>query len=180
MIDFCPFFLYFQSYVNIISIVKHCLLFLPRVGGGGGPGGGLSGIAFSDCFLFILDSDLCWQWQNNLDWTLGALSSLAASSRFSRSVARWTSRSAVSHIISLTASLGSILSKCCSMLKNGISCGVSATCSTKIVNKRFINGYWSIKYYVKYKMRTAQKLFYSLGHHWTTKHCTKPKNLKSE
>lgn len=42
-------------------------------------------------------------------------------------MARCTSVSAQSHIISLIASFGSIRSKCWRMLRNGISCGVSAT-----------------------------------------------------
>lgn len=59
--------------------------------------------------------------------TLGARSNLAASSLDSSSVARCTSVSAVSHTISLTGSFGSMRSRCCRTLRNGISWGVSAT-----------------------------------------------------
>lgn len=59
--------------------------------------------------------------------TLGERSSLTESSWLSRSVARCTNFSVVSQITSLIASLGSIRNKCCSMLRNGTSCGVSAT-----------------------------------------------------
>jgi hypothetical protein len=59
--------------------------------------------------------------------TLGARNSRAESSRFSINVARCTNVSAVSQIISLIASFGSIRKRCCNILKNGISWGVSAT-----------------------------------------------------
>ena len=67
---------------------------------------------------FNLCSDLCW---------LGARNNLAESSLLSINVARCTRVSAVSHMISLTGSFGSILSKCCRMDRKGISCGVSCT-----------------------------------------------------
>lgn len=107
-------------------------LHLPKGGGGGGPGVGLSGVPLKDCFLL---SERCWQWQKNFDWPLGALNNLMASSLCSRSVARCIKRSAVSHIISLIGSLGSILSRCCRIRRNGTSWGVSATYENKYLVK---------------------------------------------
>lgn len=59
--------------------------------------------------------------------TLGDRNSRAESSRFSINVARCTKVSAVSQIISLIASFGSIRKRCCNIFRNGTSCGVSAT-----------------------------------------------------
>lgn len=80
----------------------------------------------SDCFRFGLEMSLRQYEQVNF-CTLGVRNKRVESSRFSSNVARCTSVSAQSHIISLIASFGSIRSKCWRMLKNGISCGVSAT-----------------------------------------------------
>lgn len=80
----------------------------------------------SDCFRFGLEMSLRQYEQVNF-CTLGVRSRRVESSRFSSNVARCTSVSAQSHIISLIASFGSIRSKCWRMLRNGISCGVSAT-----------------------------------------------------
>jgi len=68
--------------------------------------------------LFSLCRDLCW---------LGARNNLSESAFDSIRVARWTNVSAVSHIMSLTGSFGSILSRCWRIERNGISCGVSCT-----------------------------------------------------
>jgi len=68
--------------------------------------------------LFSLWRDLCW---------LGARSSFALSALLSMRVARCTRVSAVSQMMSLTGSLGSILSRCCRMERKGISWGVSCT-----------------------------------------------------
>lgn len=59
--------------------------------------------------------------------TLVLRSSRCRSSRVSSSVARCTRFSAVSQIRSLIGSLGSMRSRCCSTLRNGIACGVSVT-----------------------------------------------------
>lgn len=59
-------------------------------------------------------------------WRDGDRSNLDASCLLSKRVARWTRVSAVSQMMSLIASLGSILSRCCRILRNGISWGVSA------------------------------------------------------
>lgn len=80
----------------------------------------------SDCFRLGLEMSLRQYEQVNF-CTLGVRNKRVESSRFSSNVARCTSVSAQSHIISLIASFGSIRSKCWRMLKNGISCGVSAT-----------------------------------------------------
>lgn len=122
---------------------------LPAGGGGGAMGtfpngnGGAAGIAPGwDCgVVSVKDVRLCGndnfrfglamsirQCGHENFCTLGALSSLVESSRFSSSVARWTSVSAVSQMMSLIASFGSMLNKCCKIFRNGISCGVSATC----------------------------------------------------
>jgi len=61
---------------------------------------------------------LCW---------LGARSSRSQSDFDSISVARWTKVSAVSQMMSLTGSFGSILNKCWRMERKGISWGVSCT-----------------------------------------------------
>lgn len=114
------------------STTFHLIIVIERIspngGGGGGPGVGLNGVPLKDCFRL---SERCWQWQKNFDWVLGALSNLMASSLCSRSVARCTKRSAVSHMISLMGSLGSTLNKCCRIKRNGISWGVSATYNSK-------------------------------------------------
>lgn len=100
--------------------------------GGGGGGGGGGGDPTSDVGEVTFDgpSDGLRPQQHtrsptSLGWlcpkTLGVRSRRDASCRFSSSVERCTSVSAVSQIISLTASRGSILSRCCSTLKNGIS-----------------------------------------------------------
>lgn len=81
----------------------------------------------NDNFLLELGMSTLQCGHENLA-ALGALNNFVESSRFSKSVARCTNVSAVSQITSLTASFGSILSKCCNMFRNGISCGVSATC----------------------------------------------------
>lgn len=73
-----------------------------------------------DCFRFGLEISLRQCEQVNF-CTLGVRNKRVESSRFSNNVARCTSVSAQSHIISLIASFGSIRSKCCKMLKNGIS-----------------------------------------------------------
>ena len=67
------------------------------------------------------------QWGHVNFWTLLARNSRTESSRFSSKVARCTRVSAVSQITSLMASFGSMRSKCCNMLRNGMPCGVSAT-----------------------------------------------------
>lgn len=109
------------------------------IGGGGGGGLGtfeLESMAFCsvllcdvlnsgvtgaiDCFRFGLEISLR-QCEHVNFCTLGVRNKRVESSRFSNSVARCTSVSAQSHIISLIASFGSIRSKCCRMLKNGIS-----------------------------------------------------------
>lgn len=97
-------------------------------GGAGGIGAvGCVGVTGAiDCFRLGLEISLRQCEQVNF-CTLGVRNKRVESSRFSSSVARCTSVSAQSHIISLIASFGSIRSKCCNMLKNGISCGVSAT-----------------------------------------------------
>lgn len=103
----------------------------------GGTGGGGGEVALdnvrpfivtgpSDCFRFGLEMSLRQYEQVNF-CTLGVRNRRVESSRFSSNVARCTSVSAQSHIISLIASFGSIRSKCWRMLRNGISCGVSAT-----------------------------------------------------
>jgi len=74
---------------------------------------------------FNLCRDLCW---------LGARNNLWESSLLSIKVARCTSVSAVSHIMSLTGSFGSILSRCCRIDKKGISCGVSCTLMYTVEN----------------------------------------------
>lgn len=79
-----------------------------------------------DCFRFGLEMSPRQCGHVNF-WMLGVRSSRVESSRFSRSVARWTSVSAVSHMMSLIASFGSMRSRCCRMLRKGYSCGVSAT-----------------------------------------------------
>lgn len=102
-------------------------------GGGGGGGGGVTDVGE---VKFDGPNDglrpqqhtrkptsLGWLWPR----TLGVRKRRDASCRFSSKVERCTSVSAVSQMISLTASRGSILSKCWRMLKNGISWGVSAT-----------------------------------------------------
>lgn len=74
-----------------------------------------------DCFRFGLHCvhvNFC---------TLGVRSKRVESSRFSKRVERCTSFSVVSQIMSLIASFGSMRNKCCKILRNGISCGVSAT-----------------------------------------------------
>lgn len=130
---------------------------LPAGGGGGADGtfpgnGGAKGIAPGwDCcwVVSVTDGRLCGndnfrfglemsilQFGHENFWTLGARKSLLESSRFSKSVARWTNVSAVSQIMSLIASFGSMLSKCCKIFKNGISCGVSATCALLIRAKK--------------------------------------------
>lgn len=99
-------------------------------GGGGGAFGKsdaftvIAGI--SDCFRLGLEMSLRQYEQVNF-CTLGVRNKRVESSRFSSNVARCTSVSAQSHIISLIASFESIRNKCWRMLKNGISCGVSAT-----------------------------------------------------
>lgn len=118
----------------------------------GGGGGGAAGILLggggsfdcdgaipsttndaSDCLRFGLEMSPRQCGQVNF-CMLGVRNKRVESSRFSSSVARCTNVSAVSQIISLMASLGSIRSKCCKILRNGISCGVSATYSTQIIN----------------------------------------------
>lgn len=84
-------------------------------------------VGASDCFRFGLEMSPR-QWGQVNFWMLGVRNRRVESSRFSSNVARCTSVSAVSQMISLIASLGSIRSKCCKILRNGISCGVSATC----------------------------------------------------
>lgn len=118
----------------------------PPGGGGGGGGGGPRvmvvgaelgvgevtppppGVLLRDCLRLPQASPRC-EWQHSLDWTLGERRSRVASCRDSSSVARCTRVSAVSHTMSLTASFGSIRNRCCRMLRNGISCGVSLTCT---------------------------------------------------
>lgn len=90
---------------------------------------------FKLCFLLVPNG-----WQQSL-FCDGDLNSRVASSRLSNSVARCTKVSAVSHTISLTASFGSILSKCCRIDRNGISWGVSATWKQKKKNKLGWRGY---------------------------------------
>lgn len=90
--------------------------------GGGGGGSGDSGApgvppGVKDCFRGHVN--FC---------TLLARNNRMESSRFSNNVARCTRVSAVSQITSLIASLESMRNKCCKMLRNGIPCGVSATC----------------------------------------------------
>lgn len=80
----------------------------------------------SDCFRFGLEMSPRQCGQVNF-WMLGVRNSRVESSRFSSNVARCTNVSAVSQMISLIGSLGSMRSKCCKILRNGISCGVSAT-----------------------------------------------------
>lgn len=87
-------------------------------------------VGASDCFRFGLEMSPR-QWGQVNFWMLGVRNKRVESSRFSSNVARCTSVSAVSQMISLIASLGSIRSKCCKILRNGISCGVSATCRKK-------------------------------------------------
>lgn len=105
-----------------------------NVGGGGGGGGDLGeasdGTFPADCASDCLRLGLVLsprQWGHVNFCTLGARSKRVESSRFSSNVARCTSVSVVSQMISLIGSFGSIRSKCCKMLRNGISCGVSAT-----------------------------------------------------
>lgn len=98
------------------------------LGFGGGIGGGIGIPVFGaiDCLRLGLDASPR-QWGHVNFCTLGARSKRVESSRFSSSVARCTSVSVVSQIMSLMASFGSMRSKCCKILRNGISCGVSAT-----------------------------------------------------
>lgn len=85
--------------------------------GGGGGGAGEMVVVLRLC-LRLPHRGCLWDCERR---------SLTASSCVSNSEARCTSRSAVSHIMSLTASRGSIRNRCCRILRNGISCGVSAT-----------------------------------------------------
>lgn len=115
--------------------------------GGGGDdigGGGAFGkrpftvTVTSDGFRFGLEISLRQYEQVNF-CTLGVRSKRVESSRFSNNVARCTSVSAQSHIMSLIASFGSIRSKCWRILKNGISCGVSATYNNNWTRKKIKN-----------------------------------------
>lgn len=83
-----------------------------------------------DCFRLGLQ---CAHWNF---CTLGVRSKRTESSRFSKSVARCTSFSVVSQMMSLIASFGSMRNKCCRILRNGISCGVSATCERTATSGR--------------------------------------------
>lgn len=77
-------------------------------------------IGARDCLRLGLDASPR-QWGHANFWTLGARKSRVESSRFSSNVARWTSVSVVSQIMSLIGSFGSIRSRCCRILRNGIS-----------------------------------------------------------
>lgn len=103
--------------------------------GNGGVINWLDGVC--DCFRFGLEMSPRQCGQVNF-WMLGVRNSRVESSRFSSNVARCTSVSAVSQMISLIASLGSIRSKCCKILRNGISCGVSATYRTENIRDQII------------------------------------------
>lgn len=99
--------------------------------GGGGGGGDLASPAMCACEGFLVGlvaslpprkqlgqlnfCVLCWR------------SRRTASSAFSMSVARCTSRSVVSQMTSLSGSFESMPSRCCNMLRNGPSGGLSAT-----------------------------------------------------
>lgn len=98
-------------------------------GGGGadGTGGGGGGAGEMVVVVVVVVLRLCLRLPHRGCLWDCERRSLTASSCVSNSEARCTSRSAVSHIMSLTASRGSIRNRCCRILKNGISCGVSAT-----------------------------------------------------
>lgn len=125
---------------------------MPGRGGGGGGGGvgptgiddnicpgdngawppgvqGVNGPPANDCLRPVALALMSpRQWGHVNFCTLFARNSRIESSRFSSKVARCTSVSAVSQITSLIASFESMRSKCCNMLRNGMPCGVSATC----------------------------------------------------
>lgn len=105
--------------------IKSIYLFSVSIGGDANEMIG-TGFAAIDCLRFGLEIS-ARQCEHVNFCTLGVRSKRVESSRFSSNVARCTSVSAVSQIMSLIASFESIRSKCCRMLKNGISCGVSAT-----------------------------------------------------
>lgn len=96
-------------------------------GGGGADGTGGGGGGAGEMVVVVVVLRLCLRLPHSGCLWDCERRSLTASSCVSNSEARCTSRSAVSHIISLTASRGSIRNKCCRILRNGISCGVSAT-----------------------------------------------------
>lgn len=131
-------------------------------GAAGGGGGGSGGAAVFVGLVTLLRDELGGKWRlfgvcGTTDclrlglvasvrqfghvnfWMLGALRRRTESSLFSRSVARCTSFSAVSHIISLIVSFGSIRKRCWSIFKNGISWGVSATWKFKKERKKLIS-----------------------------------------
>lgn len=101
--------------------------FAPCVGGGGGGGGGVTdtGDVTPDGPNDGLRPQQHTRSPTSLGWlwpkTLGLRRRRDASCRFSSNVDRCTNVSAVSQMISLTASLGSILNRCWRTLKNGIS-----------------------------------------------------------
>lgn len=81
--------------------------------------------------LFETASNRLWHWEHATLVVLGDLNNLWVSSCFSISVARWTSVSADSQIVSLIGSFESILSKCCRILRKWTACGVSDTWTMK-------------------------------------------------
>jgi hypothetical protein len=83
-------------------------------------------VATSDGFRFGLVISIRQCGHENF-CTLGERNNRAESSIFSNNVVLCTSFSAVSQTISLIGSFESIRNKCCNILRNGISCGVSAT-----------------------------------------------------
>lgn len=110
-------------------------------GGGGGAGAGGAGAGGADVDLTMPAMCACEGRRVGLVVSLPPRKQLGqlnfcvlcwrsrrtASSALSMSVARCTSRSVVSQMTSLSGSLQSMLSRCCNMLRNGPSGGLSAT-----------------------------------------------------
>lgn len=98
-------------------------------GAGGGGGGGAMVVAFG--LRVGLTASLRQLGQVNF-CAVVVRNRRTESSWLSSRVARCTSFSVVSQTTSLTCSFGSIRNKCCSILRNGTSCGVSATYKWKV------------------------------------------------
>lgn len=129
-----------------------------KLGGGGGGGGagapGMDGgVGMWFVLLLVLFGPGVWgptdglrvglvislrQWGQANFCMLGERSKRTEASLSSSSVARCTSVSAVSQMMSLIGSFGSICSRCCSMLRNGISCGVPATCAGNTIGNNLL------------------------------------------